>query len=350
MIFRIYFESELDFMAYNLNLGVWGSVFAVPGTVVDEHLKIANGNQLKVLLYLLKNNNKDLTDEIIAEALNLHADDVKDYLDFWVERKVISIIGDEVAPAKVEALTGESISFGAVEPAQEPKRSKRPVSRAVRPEPGYVIKRLGSDPELVFLMDEAQRIFGRMLSNADAATLVMLMDTDGLPADVIIMLLQYCADNNKGTMRFVEKIGIEWGSEGINTVSLAEEKIRTITETYSYFNKVATTFGMKNVGSPTKKQLTLANQWVGTWSFSDDMLRLAYERCVDTKGELNMDYINGILKKWYMAGWKNPADVESDVPTTAKKSADKPKKKSKNTLEVDASYDIDEYEKKSIFD
>ncbi len=337
-------------MAYNFNLGVWGSVFAVPSVVADEHLKMAGGNQLKVLLYLLKNNNGELTDEAIGEALNMHPEDVKDSLSFWAERKVISLNNEEITPAKAEPIVGESISFTTVEPEAEPKKAKRPVSRAVRPEPGYVIKRLGSDPELALLMDEAQRIFGRMLSNAEAGTLVMLMDTDGLPADVIIMLLQYCADNNKGTMRFVEKIGIEWGSEGINTVSLAEEKIRTVTETYSYFNKVATTFGMKNAGSPTKKQLTLANQWVGTWSFSDDMLRLAYERCVDTKGELNMDYINGILKKWYMAGWKKPDDVEADTVNAPKKSADKPKKKRKNALEVDASYDIDEYEKKSIFD
>lgn len=337
-------------MAYNFNLGVWGSVFAVPSVVADEHLKIANGNQLKVLLYLLKNNNKDLTDEAIGEALNMHPEDVKDSLSFWVERKVIAVDSEVITPAKIENTVSETLSFASVEPEEEPKKSKRPVSRAVRPEPGYVIKRLGSDPALAMLMDEAQRIFGRMLSNAEAGTLVMLMDTDGLPVDVLIMLIQYCVDNNKGTMRFVEKIGIEWGSEGINTVALAEEKIRTVTETYSYFNRVASTFGMKNVGSPTKKQLTFANQWVGTWSFSDDMLRLAYERCVDSKGELNMDYINGILKKWYMSGWKNPDDVEADVSNTAKKSAEKPKKKGKQTLEVDASYDIDEYEKKSIFD
>lgn len=337
-------------MAYNFNLGVWGSVFAVPSVVADEHLKIANGNQLKVLLYLLKNNNKDLTAEAIGEALNMHPEDVKDSLTFWVERKVIGIDAEVITPAKAENTVSETLSFAVVEPEEEPKKAKRPVSRAVRPEPGYVIKRLGSDPGLAMLMDEAQRIFGRMLSNAEAGTLVMLMDTDGLPVDVLIMLIQYCVDNNKGTMRFVEKIGIEWGSEGINTVALAEEKIRTVTETYSYFNRVASTFGMKNVGSPTKKQLAFANQWVGTWSFSDDMLRLAYERCVDSKGELNMDYINGILKKWYMSGWKNPDDVEADSANAPKKSSEKTKKKAKNTLEVDASYDIEEYENKSIFD
>lgn len=331
---------------YNLNLGAWGSVFAVPAAVVDEHLKIASAYQLKVLLYLLKNNNRDLTDEQIGEALSMHPDDVKDSLSFWVERKVIAICGDEVAPAKAQAMAGESLSVVTVPAEEEPKKAKRPMSRPVRPEPGYVIKRLGSDPELAMLMDEAQRIFGRIISNAEAGTLVMLHDTDGLPVDVIIMLLQYCADHDKGTMRYVEKIGIEWGSEGINTVSLAEEKIRTVTENYSYFNRIAATFGMKNAGSPTKKQLEFANQWIGTWSFSDDMLRLAYERCVDTKGELNMSYINGILNKWYMAGWKNPDEVQADEkPAVGKKP-----KKAKSAPESDASYDIEAYEKKSIFD
>lgn len=335
-------------MAYNLNLGVWGSVFAVPSVVVDEHLKVANANQLRTLLYLLKNSSNDLTDEIIGEALNMHPDDVRDALLFWAERKVISVTDSEIAPAKPEAITGESLSVITLEP--EPKRTKRPVSRPVRPEPGYVIKRLGSDPGLAFLMDETQRILGRVISNAEAATLVMLHDTDGLPVDVIVMLLQYCADNNKGTMRYIEKIGIEWGSEGINTVSLAEEKIRTVTETYSYFNRLAATFGIKNAGSPTKKQLTLANQWIGTWSFSDDMLRLAYERCVDTKGELNMDYINGILKKWYMSGFRNPDDVKADTAEAPRKASSKPAQKGKQSLQVEASYDIDEYEQKSIFD
>lgn len=339
-------------MSYNLNLGAWGSVFAVPSAVVDEHLKVASAPQLRVLLYLLKNNNISLDDASIGEALGMHPEDVKDAVSFWVDRKVLSVSGDELTPANAESeFSSDAVTVATFTSAEvETKKAKRPVSRAVRPEPGYVIQRLGSDKELMMLMDETQRIFGRVISNSDAATLVMLHDTDGLPVDVIIMLLQYCMDNNKGNMRIVEKIGIEWGTEGINTVALAEEKIRTLTESYSCFNRVASTFGMKNAGSPTKKQLTLANQWVGTWSFSDDMLRLAYERCVDTKGELNMDYINGILKKWYMAGWKNPDEVTADTAPAKSKATSAKAKKPKNALDTDPSYDIEEYENSSIFD
>lgn len=338
-------------MSYNLNLGAWGSVFAVPTAVVDEHLKICSAWQLKVLLYLLKNNNQNVDENTISDALGMHPDDVKDSLNFWVERKVISFNDDQIIPAETEALKEDSVSAVTFSSSAEPvAKVKRAPSRPVRPETGYVVKRLGSDPSLAALMDEAQHILGRVISNSEAATLVMLHDTDGLPVDVIMMLLQFCADNNKCTMRYIEKIGIQWGSDGINTVSLAESEIRRATESYSCFNKVAASFGMKNVGSPTKKQLAFANQWVGTWSFSSDMLRFAYERCVDTKGELNMDYINGILKKWYMAGWKCPEDVKDSASQAPNAKPAKANKKSNKAPESAASYDIDAYEKKSIFD
>lgn len=336
-------------MAYNLNLGAWGSVFAVPSVVVDEHIKIASAYHLKVLLYLLKNNNTPQSDETIASALGMHTDDVKDCLSFWVERKVISVTDEVVTPHKEEPKEETTVTAFSVpqpETEEKPKRKLPSATRPVRPEPGYVLKCIASDPEVAVLMDEAQLVFGRLLSNAEIGTLVMLRDTYGLPVDVIIMLMQYCADNNKATLAHVEKIGIQWGLECINTMALAEEKIRQMTQSYSNFNRVSTTFGLKNAGSPTKKQLEFATTWVSTWSFSDDMLRFAYEKCVDAKGTMNMSYINKILEKWYMAGWKNPDEVKDEAKEPAKKSA----KKSSKPAEIDTSYDIEAYENKSIFD
>ena len=45
-------------MAYRMKLGAWNSVFAVPSCVADEYIKIANGEHIKVLLYMLKNSEK----------------------------------------------------------------------------------------------------------------------------------------------------------------------------------------------------------------------------------------------------------------------------------------------------
>lgn len=35
-------------MNYKMNLGAWNSIFAVPCSVVDEHIKLAGAAQLKV--------------------------------------------------------------------------------------------------------------------------------------------------------------------------------------------------------------------------------------------------------------------------------------------------------------
>ena len=40
-------------MSVRINLGEWGSVFAVPTSIVDQHIKIASPLQLKIILFLL---------------------------------------------------------------------------------------------------------------------------------------------------------------------------------------------------------------------------------------------------------------------------------------------------------
>ena len=341
-------------MSYNIDFGVWGSVFAVPTDVVDKGLKLASEAQVKVLLYVLRNSGSTITDDIVAQALGIHTDDVTDAITYWADKGLL--VRTEFALTLPQNRKSEEVSASnnVVSVADCEKNNDvafvssdkpRPVSRATKPEPGYVAKRLRADKSLVFLMDEAQRILGKVLSNSDTATLVMLHDTDGLPVEVILMLMEHCVQIDKGNMRYIEKTGIRWASDGVTTISLAEEKIKRYSESSVAWNIVAAVFGIHLSGTPTKKQLEYANQWVNVWKFTESMLRLAYERCVDSKGELNLSYINGILRRWFEQGLRNPDEVLSADMT---KSANK--KKQGSASSDTASYDIDEYEKKSIFD
>lgn len=333
-------------MAYNIDFGVWGSVFAVPTAVVDKGLKLASEAQMKVLLYILRNSGATLSDESVAEALSLHPEDVRDAITYWCDKGLLLSTANTLTMAETSQ-TGESVPVvSAVQVVSNTQQAEkpRPVSRVSKPEPGYVAKRLRADKNLVFLMDEAQRILGKVLSNSDTATLVMLHDTDGLPVEVILMLMEHSVQIDKGNMRYIEKAGIQWASEGVTTISLAEEKIRRYSESSVAFTTISAVFGMRIGGTPTKKQLEYADLWVNEWKFSEAMLRLAYEKCVDSKGELNLSYINGILRRWFEQGLRNPQEV-----TVADASKQKANKKQTNSDQT-PSYDIDEYEKKSIFD
>ena len=88
-----------------------------------------------------------------------------------------------------------------------------------------------------------------------------------------------------------------------------------------------------------KKQLEYGDKWVSEWKFSPEMLREAYERCVDTKGTMNLRYIDGILKRW------NASNLHTlDELHKYEKSASKPSQKQSS------SYDINELDKFNSLD
>ena len=193
--------------------------------------------------------------------------------------------------------------------------------------------------ELKMLVEETQTTLGKVLSNSDIATLLMLKDTCGLPLDVIFMLIHYCASIDKGNIRTIENIGIQWANDGVYSLEAADNKIKQIQKTTANFSIVSKAFGLKNVGSPTKKQLEYGDKWVSEWKFSPEMLREAYERCVDTKGTMNLRYIDGILKRW------NASNLHTlDELHKYEKSASMPSQKQSS------SYDINELDKFNSLD
>ena len=329
-------------MSYKINLGAWGSVFAVPSALVDSHIKLATESQLKVLLYILRNSDSDNTAEIIAKAVSVHPDEVKNAVDFWIERGLVADTDNSLLVTQDTVAQDKPVASV----ADEPKTKPRAVSRAQRPDPMFVARRLTEDKSLAQLMDEAQIALSKPLSSGDTATLVMLHDTDGLPCDVLAMLINYCVSNGKGNMRAIERMGIAWASEGIDSIQSAEQKIIRLSQSDNAWQRVSKIFGIKNIGSATKTQLSYADTWCNEWNFSDDMLLEAYERCVDQKGEYNIKYINGILSKWHTAGIFNLDDLKKADESTAKSKKSKTQKNSINQLD---DYDIMMFKSKSLY-
>lgn len=338
-------------MSIKLNLGSWSSVFAVPSKIVDEGLKFSDGVKLKVLLFVLRNADKDIDDNAISDATGVNVTDIPEALDYWVSMGILQKSDNTYSPVECEN-SSEEIKI-IEEPVIEKKepavseiaddvntaKQRFSVTRPQKPDYVFTAQRLAVDEELKILVTEAQAVLGKVLSNSDISTLLMLKDTCGLPLDVILMLIQYCISIEKGNMRAIEKIGIQWADEGIYTLEAADNKIRQTKQTSINFSIVSSVFGLKNVGSPTKKQLEYGDKWVGEWKFSPEMLREAYERCVDTKGAMKLSYIDGILKRWNANNIRNKEELKS-FESSPQKTENKKK----------TSYDIDELEKIDTLD
>lgn len=85
-------------MSYSVNPMQFRSIFAVPTDIVDKHIRIANGDQLKVLLWILRNSPDAPDIAAMCAALKMDPADAQDYLQYWQNCGVLLTDGEEPKP------------------------------------------------------------------------------------------------------------------------------------------------------------------------------------------------------------------------------------------------------------
>ena len=320
-------------MEYRLHMGPWNSVFAVPTALVDRYLKLAGKEQLQVLLWMLRHGGEAFSPEALAQELALDQDAVLDALDYWQQEGLLASRERQLTPAAQPESPQAPAAPQA--PAQAP--GLPPKRRLVRPDTQHLAARMGESEEIRFLMQEAQATFGKTISPAMAATLLAMCDDYGLPVEVVVMLLHYAKDVGKTGTAYLDSVARDWAESGVFTLEAAEKKLQELEEHRQAWAKVQSAAGLPR-RAPSRKEEDAAYRWVYQWKFTGEMLRAAYERCVDNTGKFNISYINKILEGWHKQGARNLQEVEA---LEAKK---------KEEREQGTSYDIDQLEKMSFFD
>lgn len=345
-------------MSFSINLGAWNSVFAVPSALVDRHIKLAGSMQLKVLLWVLRHAGENFNASDISAALGASTADVNDAMRYWIETGLVGeraedeneqFLPAEQNPAtpqtNVAAVPQKAVVSSALPAPAKEEATAEPVAQRVhriqKPDGAFVAERMLQSEEIGFLMQESQQILGRPISPALSSTLLMLHDDYGLPVDVIIMLLQYVKSNGKDNTHYIEAVAKNWVNDGIFTHEKAEDKLRQLDELAKAWRVVENTVGISH-RSPSSKEEQLTNRWMLEWKFSKDMVREAYERCVNATGKLSMNYMNTILERWQK---NNITTTKEAAMEQSEKSAVRRKEK-----ERQSTYDIDEYERMSVLD
>lgn len=295
-------------MKYTFNMSVLGNTFVMPSIVVDKYIKIATETQLKVLLFLMRNISQEIDLSKIADALSLPKSEVEDALLFWSQR---------------ELLNCELVN----------EQDKKPVIiNSSLPSRADVIKRGLEDENLKFLLREAQLKFGRNLKQNESQLLVSLYDDYDMKVSVILLLLGYAAREGKCNLSFVKKTAAEWLENGVETVEAADELIAKQAKQNLAWSIVQNAFGIDR-RKPSTKELELSNIWINEWKISVDLLKAAYDTCIDSKAKLSMPYIAKIIEQWHKEGVTSADEIK-------KNQASKPQVKNDY-----AGYDLDQYEK-----
>lgn len=277
-------------MNYYINPSILSSVFTVPVTAVDNHLKFAKPDHFKVLLFVMRNMLNDVDTKEISLNTDLSEYDVEEALLYWADAGIL-------CPKNNLPVN----SF------DSPK--KKTIAKAQKPTRNDVAKRGDEDFKVKYLLREAQIKLGRNLKSNEASTLVWLYDDEGMDVSIILLIIQYAVAHNKANMRFIESTAVSWIDKGIDNIEDADEQLRIMALTEQAWNTVSGTFGLER-RKPSKKEEELSFKWIEEWGFSKEMLLAAYEACVDAKSKFSIPYVAKILENWHSKGYKTPDDIE----------------------------------------
>ena len=273
---------------------------------VDRYMPHANGEYVKVYIYLLKaiqKNAASFSIQSMAGAFNCSEEDVTKALNFWESEGLLILTreGGEIVSVRLPEIPDESPEF-----QKDGGESSMP--RPVWPQPDGTVSNdrsrtliNGNDENVDVLITIAERYTGRPLSRTDVNRILYLYDELHLSVDLIDYLIEYCVSKNKRSFRYIESVGVRWYNDGIKTV--AEAKARASSVDGRFF-RILRYFGISG-RDPLPNETARMKKWLDTWGFSQELVAEACARALrntdrQTPGNL-FSYTDRILSRWYDA-------------------------------------------------
>ena len=300
---------------------------------ISELMKKADKTDLKVLLtisLLAKRTTAEASIEDIAEVSGLDGSDVKASLKFWRGAGVVEDsdeVDAEEAQTKTEPAEKKPASTAHRNGALEQSGAAADYSTA---ELADIIEKRIVTP---YLIDEAQRIFGKIFRTYDIGILAGIVERLGFEEEAVLLMLHYAAGKGKKTMRYVEKFAMALYDEGVTETSDVAERIDRMIRSGEVIEQIKRLYGIKDreLTTSEKKYFT---DWTEKYVYDIEVIRMAYDITVDNTQKPVPHYTNKILERWYSEGLRTAEEVNGFVER---------QRIEKSGSKVTKSYDTDEF-------
>ena len=262
---------------------------------------------LRVLLWLASDLTLSQKPKQLAKLAGCDVKTLNAALEHWSKNGVLSADGKAALPAMA------AVETPLVEEAPEKVVEKAPVKHLHRADelPNYTATQLADLMEqragVRALIDEAQRIMGKIFNMSEVNILVGMLDYLALSEESVLMLLSHCVRIEKKVLRNIEKYAIRLVDQGISTPEALEAEFRTVEALRSFEGQIRSMFGMGS-RSLTSKEQNILRDWL-SFGFGLDAIRLAYEITVNATREPSVPYANSILKRWHEEGLHTPEEI-----------------------------------------
>lgn len=306
-----------------IDRGNFSDFTSVSNVFIDEYMPVANGEFIKIYLYLLRLVNggdsdlsHGLSTENIADRFNMLESDVMRALNYWCNQGLLSLSFNEkkeLSAIKMESafknryyvndiVNTNSADNTKVLASVVGEVSATPVPEAlgviVPPKHKYTAKEISTysgDDRLTDLTFLAQTYLGKTLSPADINSILYMLDGLGFGTDFIEYIMEICISSGHKTLSYIEKKAVEYARKGISSIEDAKTYDKLKTSIYQSIYKI---FGLEPK-IPVKKEMDYIVKWTNDYNFRDEIILEACNRTMEYTHTGSFQYTDTILTNWF---------------------------------------------------
>ena len=310
---------------------------SVPRVFIDKYMADANGEFVKVYLFLLRcMGSRSLSDcsiSAIADYFNYTEKDILRALKYWEKVGVLSTTLDEnnqltgicfkdltggVQHSSAEAVKHSKettstegamvVKAPVVEEAKTTTRAKKTSSSIKKRE--YTLdemKAFTNNHEISELLFIIETYLKHPLNSTEMNTVFFWYDGLKFSGELIEHLVEYCITNGHSSLRYMDKVALSWAENNIDTIEKAKEQV-SIRSKACYSIMKAFGISGRNLAD---SEMTYVNKWSKDFAFDIEIIQEACKRTISATAKPSFEYADSILTNWH----NNNVHTLNDIAT-----------------------------------
>ena len=348
--------------AINISSDIATSFTTVSDIFIDQYMPKANGEFVKVYLYLLRATGSGAGIATISEIAdhfsNTEADIIR-ALNYWASEGILqlqsgadgqimginlcslSVSGMQAAQSNIQSAVADNaaqnnlqnsvvnnaaqnnLQNGVVnndaqnisttnirmqDSVVEKLKSQTP-DKAASSQKEYTldeIKEFRKNPDISELFFIIETYLKHTLSSTDTNMVLYWLDELHFSTDLVEYLVEYCITKGHSSLRYMNKVALGWVDAGIKTVDQAKDDAAAHSQIYYSVMKALGITGRNLVDS----EVSLINKWVGEYGFDIELVKAACSKTISAIQKPSFEYTDSILANWRKKDVHTLKDVE----------------------------------------
>lgn len=348
--------------AINISSDIATSFTTVSDIFIDQYMPKANGEFVKVYLYLLRATGSGAGIATISEIAdhfsNTEADIIR-ALNYWASEGILqvqtgadgqimginlcslSVSGMQAAQSNIQSAVADNaaqnnlqnsvvnndaqnnLQNGVVnndaqnistvnirmQDSVVEKLKTQTTDKAASSQKEYTldeIKEFRKNPDISELFFIIETYLKHTLSSSDTNMVLYWLDELHFSTDLVEYLVEYCITKGHSSLRYMNKVALGWADAGIKTVDQAKDDAAAHSQIYYSVMKALGITGRNLVDS----EVSLINKWVGEYGFDIELVKAACSKTISAIQKPSFEYTDSILANWRKKDVHTLKDVE----------------------------------------